>query len=145
METIKIPIEIASELVSEKIKKLKENQIKTLSKQILRTVEEHIEDFFRYLNDPENFSMILNGSKVSISGTIYCQLSVIWSSQKEQYMHDNNLVVVIDGTQYFSATIEEIDFLNTSGLQFKLKFPVASNSWEEKFISVNSLSSADLL
>ena len=142
---MKIPIELASELVSEKLKKLKEHQIKSLSKQILRTVEEHIEDFFRYLNDPENFSMILNGNKVSISSTIYCQLNVIWSSKTEQYMRDNNLVVVIDGTEYFSATIEEIDFLNGNGLQFKLKFPVASNTWEEKFVNINSLSSADLL
>lgn len=145
METMKIPIDLATELISTKIKTLNDKQIKNLSKQIIRTVQEHIQDFLNYIDNPEKFSMDLNGHKVAIGNSINCMLNCIWSSQTEEFLRNEGLVVTINETEYFVATILDIDFLNNNSVHFKIEYPISKNQKETRFVSINSLCSADLL
>jgi len=145
METMQIPIDLATELISNKIKTLNDKQIKNLSKQIIRTVQEHIQDFLNYVENPEKFSMDLNGHKVTIGNSINCMLNCIWNSRIEEFLRNEGLVVTIDQTEYFVATILDIDFLNSNGVHFKIEYPISKNEKETRFVSINSLCSADLL
>jgi hypothetical protein len=141
METLDIPIEFASELVAEKIKNMKPHQIQNLAIQLIRATSANIQDFLKYVDNPDSFE--IEGFKAG--GTAYAPVNNLWSTTAEQYLRENDHIVQIEGKEYFNATIIDVDFLSNSYIQLKLQYPIDKNQVEQKFMSINSLRSTDLL
>jgi hypothetical protein len=141
MDTIKLPTGLATSLLEDKFRSLKGKSLTALTKQIIRATEDHIEDFLTYLDEPDKFAT----SDFAVGGLVLCNLTEIWSSTTLSHLKDNELVTTVDGVEYFSAKILDVDFLSQSWLSFQVEFPCDENKIERKFVSINSLRSEDLL
>lgn len=140
-EQVKIPVNLAKELVADRINSLKGKSLDALATQIVRAVSTELDSFLLYLKDPENFST----EDFAIGGNVLCEFGQIYISREQEHLQKNDLVVELDNSQYFTAKLIDVNFFSSYGLEFQIEYQSGLNTYARKFVSDSYLRSVDLL
>lgn len=139
METINVPISLATDLVADKIKSLKGDSLNALAEHIIRRTSGNLENFFKYIKDPEGYST----EDFAIGGNVLCKAYPLPSSHSN-YLIDKGLSVEIEGDTYLTVKLVAIDFFADYNPNFLVEY-VYNNKKTTYFVQENYLKSADLL
>lgn len=141
MNQVKLPIDLATTLLENKFKSLKEKSLTALTKQILHAADDNLNEFLKYIEEPDKYTY----KNLGINSTVLCNLEEIWSNDVKTYLENINQIETINGVQHFSCKITDIQFLKHSYIQFEIEYNKNAEQKDTRIVSPNSLHSAELL
>lgn len=117
-EEIRLPVSMAKPIITDFIKELNSKQLDTLSTQLLYHLKEIWVSFSQYVTDPDKFEY--NGFK--LNQQILCRTYCL-SNDESEWLKEKGLTVTINGDDYFTATIIDLNFFKSEyGPYFRLQY-----------------------
>jgi hypothetical protein len=107
-EEITLPISMAKPLIKNFIKELNNKQLDVLSTQLLHHLKGSWVPFSEYITDPDNFEY----SGFKINQQVLCRTYCL-STDESAWLKENGLTVTINGDDYFTATIIDLNFFKS--------------------------------